>query len=52
MDSYFLGNSIFSTAATVALSAAADVSIVRVQDVAEMMEVVKVTNAIEKQGTD
>jgi len=38
---------IFGTAATVALCAAAGVSIVRVHDVAEMVEVVKVVNAIE-----
>ena len=37
---------IFGTAATVALCAAAGVSIVRVHDVAEMVDVVKVTNAI------
>jgi dihydropteroate synthase len=37
---------IFGTAATVALCAAAGVSIVRVHDVAEMTDVVKVTNAI------
>ena len=37
---------IFGTAATVALCAAAGVSIVRVHDVAEMIEVVKVTSAI------
>jgi len=37
---------IFGTAATVALCAAAGVSIVRVHDVAEMVEVVKVTSAI------
>ena len=43
---------IFGTAATVALCAAAGVSIVRVHDVAEMMEVVKVTNAIQKSGID
>ncbi len=41
---------IFSTAATVALCAAAGVSIVRVHDVAEMADVVKVTNAILKQS--
>jgi dihydropteroate synthase len=39
---------IFGTAATVALCAAANVSIVRVHDVTEMMDVVKITNAIEK----
>jgi dihydropteroate synthase len=38
---------IFGTAATVALCAAAGVSIVRVHDVAEMVDVVKVVNAIE-----
>jgi len=37
---------IFGTAATVALCAAAGVSIVRVHDVAEMVDVVKVTNAV------
>lgn len=37
---------IFGTAATIALCAAAGVSIVRVHDVAEMMDVLKVTNAI------
>jgi dihydropteroate synthase len=37
---------IFGTAATVALCAAAGISVVRVHDVAEMMDVVKVTNAI------
>ena len=37
---------IFGTAASVALCAAAGVSIVRVHDVAEMRDVVKVTNAI------
>lgn len=37
---------IFGTAATVALCAAAGVSIVRVHDVTEMLEVVKVTNSI------
>jgi len=39
---------IFGTAATVALCAAAGVSIVRVHDVAEMVDVVKVANAIDK----
>ncbi len=37
---------IFGTAATVALCAAAGVSIVRVHDVAEMADVLKVTNAV------
>jgi dihydropteroate synthase len=37
---------IFGTAATVALCAAAGVSIVRVHDVAEMVDVVKVTNSV------
>ncbi len=37
---------IFGTAATVALCAAAGVSIVRVHDVAEMVDVVKVVNAV------
>jgi len=40
---------VFGTAATVALCAAAGVSIVRVHDVAEMADVVKVTNAILRQ---
>ena len=39
---------IFGTAATVALCAAAGVSIVRVHDVAEMVDVIKVTNAVFK----
>jgi len=43
---------IFGTAASVALCAAAGVSIVRVHDVAEMMDVVKVTNVIEKSVVD
>jgi dihydropteroate synthase len=38
---------IFGTAATVALCVAAGVSIVRVHDVAEMVDVVKIINAIE-----
>jgi len=38
---------IFGTAATVALCAAAGVSIVRVHDVVEMVDVVKVINAVE-----
>ncbi|MCK4294579.1 MAG: hypothetical protein KAY65_15370 [Planctomycetes bacterium] len=37
---------IFGTAATVALCAAAGVSIVRLHDVAEMVDVVRVTYAI------
>jgi dihydropteroate synthase len=37
---------IFGTAATVALCAAAGVSIVRVHDVAEMVDVVNVSNAL------
>ena len=37
---------IFGTAATVALCAAAGVSIVRVHDVAEMVDVVKVANKL------
>jgi dihydropteroate synthase len=41
---------IFGTAATVALCAAAGVAIVRVHDVAEMLDVVRVTNAIEEVG--
>ena len=40
---------IFGTAATVALCAAAGVSIVRVHDVAEMAEVVKVANSTKKE---
>ncbi len=43
---------IFGTAATVALCAAAGVSIVRVHDVAEMIDVVKIINAIQKSGVD
>jgi dihydropteroate synthase len=39
---------IFGTAATVALCAAAGVSIVRVHDVAEMVDVVKVINAVDR----
>jgi dihydropteroate synthase len=39
---------IFGTAATVALCAAAGVSIVRVHDVAEMMDVVKVVKAVKQ----
>jgi len=39
---------IFGTAATVALCAAAGVSILRVHDVAQMADVIKVTNAIKK----
>jgi dihydropteroate synthase len=39
---------IFGTAATVALCAMAGVSIVRAHDVAEMIEVIKIINAIEK----
>ncbi len=39
---------IFGTAATVALCAAAGVSIVRVHDVAEMVDVVKIINTIER----
>jgi dihydropteroate synthase len=39
---------IFGTAATVALCAAVGVSIVRVHDVAEMVEVIKVVNAVER----
>lgn len=38
---------IFGTAATVALCAAAGISMVRVHDVAEMVDVVKIINAIE-----
>ena len=43
---------ILGTAASVTLCAAAGVSIVRVHDVAEMVDVVKVINAIEKFGID
>ena len=39
---------IFGTAATVALCAAVGVSIVRVHDLAEMVEVIKVVNAVER----
>ena len=39
---------IFGTAATVALCVAAGVSIVRVHDVAEMIDVVKIASAVEK----
>jgi dihydropteroate synthase len=46
------GRRIFGTAATVALCAAAGVSIVRVHDVAEMLDVVKVTNTIVKSSVD
>jgi dihydropteroate synthase len=42
---------LFGTAATVALCAAAGASIVRVHDVGEMVDVVKVTCAITKQAT-
>ncbi len=41
---------VFGTAATVALCAAAGVSIVRVHDVGEMADVVKVTNAVLRQS--
>ena len=41
---------IFGTAATVALCAAADVSIVRVHDVAEMVDVVKIANKLKIQS--
>ncbi len=43
-----LADRIFGTAATVALCAAAGVSIVRVHDVAEMVDVVKIINAVER----
>ncbi|MFZ0034994.1 MAG: dihydropteroate synthase [Sedimentisphaerales bacterium] len=43
---------IFGTAATVALCAAAGVSIVRVHDVAEMLDVVKVVNALKLKRDD
>ncbi len=46
------GERIFGTAATVALCAAAGVSIVRVHDVAEMVDVVKITNAISSQTNE
>jgi dihydropteroate synthase len=42
---------IFGTAAAVALCTAAGVSIIRVHDIAEMLEVVKVTNALCKEKT-
>ena len=41
---------IFGTAATVALCAAADVSIVRVHDVAEMIDVIKVANKLKNEN--
>ena len=41
---------IFGTAATVALCAAAGVSVARVHDVAEMADVVKVANAVSRAG--
>jgi len=44
------GERIFGTAATVALCAAAGVSIVRVHDVAEMVDVVKVANKLKIQS--
>jgi dihydropteroate synthase len=43
---------LFGTAAAVALCAAAGVSIVRVHDVAEMLDVVKVINALCQSGED
>ena len=46
------GQRIFGTAATVALCAAAGVSIVRVHDVAEMVDVIKVANSIAKSSAD
>ena len=45
------GQRIFGTAATVALCAEAGVSIVRVHDVAEMVDVIKVANSIAKSGS-
>lgn len=42
------GDRIFGTAASVALCAAAGVSIVRVHDAAEMVDVIKVVNAVEE----
>lgn len=42
------GERIFGTAATVALCAAAGVSVVRVHDVAEMVDVVRVADALQK----
>lgn len=42
----------FGTAATVALAAAAGVSIVRVHDVAQMIDVVKVANRLRKKSGD
>ena len=44
------GERIFGTAATVALCAAAGVSIVRVHDVAEMVDVVKIANKLKIQS--
>ncbi len=41
----------FGTAATVALCAAAGVSVVRVHDVAEMLDVVKVANSLRRDST-
>ena len=46
------GQRIFGTAATVALCAAAGVSMVRVHDVAEMVDVIKVANSIAKSSVD
>ena len=46
------GQRIFGTAATVALCAEAGVSIVRVHDVAEMVDVIKVANSIAKSSAD
>jgi dihydropteroate synthase len=43
---------IFGTAATVAIAAAAGVSIVRVHDVAQMVDVVKVANRLRKKTED
>lgn len=43
---------IFGTAATIALCAFAEVSIVRVHDVAEMIDVVKLTNSIKESGVE
>lgn len=46
------GERVFGTAATVALCAASGVSIVRVHDVAEMVDVIKVSNAIKRKNND
>lgn len=43
---------IFGTATTVALAAAACVSIVRVNDVAEMVDVVRIANRLRRKSED